>query len=267
MKSFEKAAVLAAVTTLAGATLAQASTYTFNFVNAFPNDSESVYVRDTEDKIGVTITGQYYSKSGDTFVAGDAHDVDSNDWGLISQNGEQHTLDSYGSLESFKFTFDDGMEYSLEDVDVSWSYQWEFENGKRVKTRYDGGADYAYYDLFADGSYVSTIDGAFVATDDVANMWAIGMAMQSGVTEATCQRPVRAKEAKAHGMTRREWLKNNRSINFACYRSWAKYSGIKIESITVLKEDPAPVPLPAAGWLLLGGIGGMAALRRAKKKS
>jgi hypothetical protein len=29
--------------------------------------------------------------------------------------------------------------------------------------------------------------------------------------------------------------------------------------------DPSPVPLPAAGWLLLGSLGGMAALRRSRK--
>jgi hypothetical protein len=27
----------------------------------------------------------------------------------------------------------------------------------------------------------------------------------------------------------------------------------------------APVPLPAAGWLMLAGLGGLAALRRAKR--
>ncbi|MEX0281268.1 MAG: VPLPA-CTERM sorting domain-containing protein [Arenibacterium sp.] len=32
-----------------------------------------------------------------------------------------------------------------------------------------------------------------------------------------------------------------------------------------ITETVAPVPLPAAGWLLLGGIGGLAAMRRRKR--
>ncbi len=35
--------------------------------------------------------------------------------------------------------------------------------------------------------------------------------------------------------------------------------------ITALVEGPTPVPLPAAGWMLLASIGGMAALKRRKR--
>lgn len=44
-------------------------------------------------------------------------------------------------------------------------------------------------------------------------------------------------------------------------------AGFAIDSLRFGKRDdvivnPAPIPLPAAGWLLLGGLGGLAALRR-----
>jgi len=35
--------------------------------------------------------------------------------------------------------------------------------------------------------------------------------------------------------------------------------------VTITFEEVAPVPLPAAGWMLLAGVGGMAAMRRRKK--
>lgn len=46
-------------------------------------------------------------------------------------------------------------------------------------------------------------------------------------------------------------------------------AGFAIDSLRFGKVGdiivPAPIPLPAAGWLLLGGLGGMAALRRRRK--
>ncbi len=43
-----------------------------------------------------------------------------------------------------------------------------------------------------------------------------------------------------------------------------KKMGFKVKSITVSYDTPE-VPLPAAGFLLLGGLGGLAALKRRKK--
>lgn len=39
----------------------------------------------------------------------------------------------------------------------------------------------------------------------------------------------------------------------------------QLDGITLNTEDLAPIPLPAAGFLLLGGLGGLAALRRRRK--
>ena len=41
--------------------------------------------------------------------------------------------------------------------------------------------------------------------------------------------------------------------------------GTSNELSTVLVGTPSPVPLPAAGWLLLGGLGGLAAMKRRRK--
>lgn len=43
-----------------------------------------------------------------------------------------------------------------------------------------------------------------------------------------------------------------------------KHMGYKVQSITV-SYDMSEIPLPAAGFLLLGGLGGLAALKRRKK--
>ena len=41
----------------------------------------------------------------------------------------------------------------------------------------------------------------------------------------------------------------------------------KLRSVTVEYDEPPAVPLPAAGWMLIAGLGGMAALRRRKRAS
>lgn len=41
--------------------------------------------------------------------------------------------------------------------------------------------------------------------------------------------------------------------------------GGALSHITLIDGDTTPIPLPAAGWLLLGGLGGLAAMRRRNK--
>ncbi|WP_433989198.1 hypothetical protein SuNHUV7_35170 (plasmid) [Pseudoseohaeicola sp. NH-UV-7] len=40
-----------------------------------------------------------------------------------------------------------------------------------------------------------------------------------------------------------------------------------LSNYVIAGRNPSPVPLPAAGWMLLAGVGGLAAMRRRKKRS
>ncbi|WP_120501012.1 VPLPA-CTERM sorting domain-containing protein [Roseovarius sp. EL26] len=58
---------------------------------------------------------------------------------------------------------------------------------------------------------------------------------------------------------------NGLLTNVFAVAAFGDYDSWKLKSITVEYDDtppPAVIPLPAAGWLLLGAFGGMAALRR-----
>jgi hypothetical protein len=59
----------------------------------------------------------------------------------------------------------------------------------------------------------------------------------------------------------KEWLATTFGIG-----ATGKFDEFKIKKIAVSYEDAPPpvIPLPAAGWLLIAGLGGLAALRRKK---
>lgn len=49
------------------------------------------------------------------------------------------------------------------------------------------------------------------------------------------------------------------------YDSGLAVAGLVIDGEVIINPDPSPVPLPAAGWMLLAGIGGIAAMTKRKR--
>ena len=263
MKTSLKIVAASALATSFLASAAVAATvkeYTFEFDQSLGNNNASVNVKSNEDaNVGVTVTGFNYSIVADMYTPGAPIDVDSNAWGLISKNCgasgcEQHTLDSWGPDESFKFVLDGGLEAKLVEVDISWSTTKLYKKGHNGSYSYvsgsyrAGGTDaYADYDLFADGKFLgNTRDGDPLPTD-AANEFAIGTSTYYYSMFVPCGR-----SGAPDDCTKEKYY-------------MAQY-GIKIERLKFeYEDDPAVIPLPAAGWLLLGGIGGLAALRRRKR--
>ena len=238
------------------ATGAHAASYTFDFSNKGSNHSTLTVGSNEDASFTVDVTGHYYTISGGNYVQGSSIDVDSNSSGLISKNwsGESHTIDSRGNDESMKFDFG-GKMVSLTSIVIGWSENWMKIGNGNWSHNYGSGGGYAEYDVFADGSHLgNTIDGSVLPTG-LAGDFAIGTRTLTELitVNSTCH--------KWNG-----WY----YVSYSCQKTKTKTTdyGIKIKSITVEYEDNpgggGVVPLPAAGWLMLGALGGLGALRRRK---
>jgi hypothetical protein len=118
--------------------------------------------------------------------------------------------------------------------------------------------DGSLFDLFVDGTYTRSagVDGA--SFDETGSTFGIGASFDEWVKVCKTEDKKQSSNDK-HS-------KHDKKPKEKC--DWVyDYSAFKITSLTVTYDDPPPpseVPLPAAGFLLLGAMGGLAALRRRK---
>lgn len=201
----------------------QAATYTFDFSRQGSNHSSLDVLSNEAPPLSVNIVGRHYSLNNGMYVEGGAIDVDTNAWGLISDNPlDYHTLDSWGKDESMIFTFGGGKEVSLTSVAISW---------------YHGSGD---YDLFADGVHVGNTANGSVLPATTANVFAIGT------------RTIRTCERYRRNGTCKKWNTNNSGI---------KIKSITVE-YDPNGGGAAVVPLPAAGGMLIAALGALGLMRR-----
>jgi hypothetical protein len=250
---FSTVAAAAAITMLAGA--ASAATYSYNF-SGFPANGETRDVASTPaGGPTLTITGDYYTIDGSGAYSGSGSpDVETNSWGLISDNYKdcnnysrsdnvdcgsgEHAIDSAGPEgdEAMVFSFTEAVR--LTSITISWYSGMAF----------DVIAGSSLFETIALNSYDSTSPAGYTflfdgtAPELVGSLFAIGTR-----TIQQCSTNTRSYNGWNNNCTTRE--------------SYIKIRGITVETI----DQPQVVPLPAAGWLMLAGFGGLAAMRRRKK--
>jgi len=210
-----------AISILGGVGAAQALTATFDFTGFGTTDNNVSLLASDVDGVFAWVSGYNYTNSGGSFVAGDAIDVDTNFFGLLSGNGDGdfETLDSWGVDEALVFSFSTA--FTLTDVTLGW---------------YEGGG---WFDVFADGAYQGNTGDATVLPTSGASTLAIGAGTTSFYGDCVA------------------WD----GTPYICNET-----ALKIASIT-LEIDPAVVPLPAAGGLLLTGLLGLGLARRRQTRS
>ena len=207
------------------------------------NQFGKVVGADGDEDFKVTVNGYLYEIDEEVYDPGNEVGVDSNRFGLIiNRPDDDHTVDSRGSDESLKFTFGEDVEVELIDITIGWSEQWK-NYSYQGSTR---GGGLAEYDLFADGEFLGNSAFDELLPTELANMFAIGTRTLYDYESCGDQ-----------------YLRVTDQVSDICRPDMYDF-GMKLQSITVRAtyDDTTVVPLPAAGWFLLGGLGGLAAMRR-----
>lgn len=183
-----------------------------------------------ENGLSVTATGHILNEDGS---------IGADRWigeywgglGVTTYNDTSHEIDSEGHRdEVVKLSFSktvkiEKLYFTL--IDSNDDFSFTMVDGE------DGGSFYGNVDpnLYYGGGY---------AAYDFHGDW-YGTMFGIGAADKTCKK----------------WKKEYSCDNYDNY----KLKGAKVS----YKHHPAPVPLPAAGWMLLAGIGGVVALKRREK--
>jgi hypothetical protein len=227
---------------------ADASSVTFDFTKKWNGDAyeRSSELRFEEGGITLDVTAALYNTPGsidEPLVESDDLKVTRyEDYGLyVTYHGDNdHRIDGYYN-ELVKFQFD-------QDVVVH-----EITFGSIL--------DQSMFDLFVDDEGVLTYAGnddveTSVSLDLYTSLFGVGASQHGKRTTESCYQQKQYSWNRWRGHT----FKGSKEV---CHYEEEKYhSGFKITGLTV--KHPEVVPLPAAGWMLLAGIGGLAALRRRK---
>jgi hypothetical protein len=229
MKITTSVAALGVAFFLSGA--ASASTvHTFNFASPPPvsNAASQVFTADTG--LDVTVTGKTYTINSGNFVGGVEIDVENNSWGLVSHNPSSEPSDNGKSGEhSIDSRYDDEamiFDFGKEVTLTSLHFGWA-KYASIGGHFHDGGM----FNLFVDGA----LQGSYWVT----------AALPENITGTVF----------AIGATAFKFSNSNTT----------RHSYLKLKKMHVTYDAPEVIPLPAAGWLLLGGLGGLAAMKRRRR--
>lgn len=230
MKATIRAGALAAALSL-GAGAAGAATVTYDFTAA--SSGTQTMLSYTVDGITLQVTTTGGNGKVQTWAG----------HGLGAPTDSHHQVDSKGIPETVNFSFSKLVK--LVTVTFSYVQVWD---------------DFA---LSQGGAVLATLD--VTPSADV-----------SGLTSEAASFGVGAVGKTSVVGKYRLW----ENASNACYKTGMSYyssglpkyfhncySAFKITSLTVdyTPPPPPPVPLPAAGWMLIAGLGGLAALRRRRK--
>lgn len=225
-------AAVAAVAAMAGGA-ASAASYTFDFTDSKystaddkPDNNSSITISSVEDKdVTVTLSASYFKLSSRQLNPYGEADVDFNSYGIISQNDHESGSPDH-AIDSWGKDEAIIFDFGMDVILADVDLSWHYG---ATYNKYGHKIGYAtpHWDLFIGEAFEGRYSGD-EGVDVAGSSFAIGT--------------------------------STKFFSDGSYRQ----SAIKIRSITIEKLPVSEVPLPAAGWMLVAGLGGLVAAKRRK---